>query len=180
MAVRDHTPPLGFICALVLVSGLFNLPAFDRPVLEKQSDPLVSAATQAVPKFASVTAPDRTVAIAAFEKRPLFAPGRRSPVAVAEPVMAAAPAAPIDADNLQEVPADPKPSAPANIRLVGSMTMGDVSQALIHDDSDGKDHWIKVGADIQGWTLIAITRSSATLQAQDNKITVELFDWSPN
>lgn len=156
------TVSLGLLAAFATGKLLSEL---DAPRAEAASV-LETAADPPGEDRAARGAPGRTqrpsVYYEAIAARPLFAPTRRPPAAVApalEVVNEAVPAAPI--------------VAPPTLTLIGVMRGTARPSALIATDG-GDPEWIAEGALVEGWTLMAVEASGVTLTRDAETYELEL------
>jgi hypothetical protein len=102
--------------------------------------------------------------LAATRNAPLFSPSRRPPAVVLEP-------------KVSEVSTAPAAiSAPPTVSLVGAIS-GNAENIAIFFDRTSKDVFrLKPGESYFGWTLKTVKPRQATLQKNNDKMTVEFSD----
>ena len=120
---------------------------------------VAAALAGAGPAAARAAEPD---GFAAMVDRPLFSPTRRPPPApIAMPAVAAAP------------PAPPAPAMP-DVALSGVIAGGGGGVALLRRPQDAAPIRLRLGGQVDGWTLAEIRPRAVVLRRDDRAVTVDL------
>lgn len=104
----------------------------------------------------SVVTPDEMI------RRPLFAHDRRTPKVVV----------PLQAGAAPRPPAETQPPLREDVRLIGVASIGDRRKALFRFGDDPQGRWLELGASVNGWRLMNVSSTTATLQANGQTLTL--------
>lgn len=160
------------VAVLFAVNWAIQATPFDISPIEpphvRAGAPLPATAAPTLPETAE-DAPSTAEMLA----RPLFRPDRRP--YMAKPAVAET-APPAEPPRPAEAVAEPPLARPAGLRLVGifGVKTGD-RQALIKTDGWRDARLLAPGADVEGWTLVRIDMTSATLSSREETLRLELF-----
>jgi hypothetical protein len=129
---------------------------------------IVCAALWSLPLGAAETTPDNPLAAVALDQlsdtteRPLFAPSRHKPL----PEVAAAP---VEA-------APPPPPAPPTLALYGIVQDEHGPRAIVKPGPDDKTLGLRVGDQLESWSVTAINRTQLTLSLKERSVVFSMFD----
>jgi hypothetical protein len=158
----------GLVAAMLLISAWLWLGLADRAELSLEP-PHNATAMRAL---APLTLP----AQAAFDdysfalERPLFHPSRR-PFPDRKALVALEAAAKAKQTVPSPPPAAPPPAPPQGFLLRGTVIAGPLQSAIF--ERSGKDGYMRVreGEQLEGWTLVEITRQNVVLRLGDRTVT---------
>jgi general secretion pathway protein N len=109
--------------------------------------------------------------LSATRERPLFDPSRRPPSPPPPP--------PAPAEPTKEAAAEPMPPAaptmpPPTAKLTGVIIGGRTSLAIFHEATGSKSVSLKVGGDLEGWTLVEIESRKVVVEHEGERVEMEL------
>ncbi len=162
------------ICAVAISSfAAIAIQALHGGDLELEARPVV--AWSPPPEIPSEAMPDRATApdMQAILARPIFMPDRK-------PFVAAPPSQAVQQKVQLVATPPPQPNIQApNIVLKGVLLTSSLGKAFVTTPESPDGTWLTIGKNIDGWTLTAITKSSAKFSEGEQKIELQLYVDNP-